>query len=326
MPELDRVAEQLGVPSASARETTVRELVQLRFDAFGEVRSRGVTPDQVPTPSGNKIRLLDGIPTVSAEDLDAQAVVDGIGQAGCLRVRSLFNPSQIESLKAGIDTAFAARESKRVADPWHQVFLPANCSDSQLSLIKVSRRACSNPDYGALLLADSPRMLQNFVEISESSGLTNLVHRFLGERPAISVNKATLRVVSRDIAGGDWHQDGSFMGTPLQTLNSWIPLSDCGQTAPGMDLVPLRLDGLVPTGELGAWFPWSVSPREVRDAAQDTPIVRPVFEAGDILLFDELMLHRTAATQGLSSDRYAIECWWFAPSGYPLETQVPLLV
>ena len=48
------------------------------------------------------------------------------------------------------------------------------------------------------------------------------------------------------------------------------------------------------------------------------------FAAGDVLLFDELMLHRTACAEGMTHERYAIESWFFAPAfGYG--TQVPLL-
>ena len=39
--------------------------------------------------------------------------------------------------------------------------------------------------------------------------------------------------------------------------------------------------------------------------------MRPVFAPGDALLFDELLLHRTAAA-ARTQDRYAIESWFFA--------------
>ena len=44
--------------------------------------------------------------------------------------------------------------------------------------------------------------------------------------------------------------------------------------------------------------------------------MRPVFEAGDALLFDHLFLHRTAVDPGMTRDRYAVEAWFLAPSTY----------
>jgi hypothetical protein len=54
-------------------------------------------------------------------------------------------------------------------------------------------------------------------------------------------------------------------------------------------------------------------------------IVRPRFEPGDALLFDHLMLHRTASEPSMTKRRYAIETWFFAPSAYP-DGQVPLVI
>jgi hypothetical protein len=52
-------------------------------------------------------------------------------------------------------------------------------------------------------------------------------------------------------------------------------------------------------------------------------VVRPIFEAGDALLFDDFNLHSTAVTEGMRNSRYAIESWFFAPSTYP-HSQVPV--
>ena len=52
-------------------------------------------------------------------------------------------------------------------------------------------------------------------------------------------------------------------------------------------------------------------------------VVRPVFDAGDALLFNQLTLHRTGVSPEMTRDRYAVEAWFFAPSTYPHE-QVPI--
>ena len=58
--------------------------------------------------------------------------------------------------------------------------------------------------------------------------------------------------------------------------------------------------------------------------APDAPPVRPLFHAGDALLFDDLFLHRTAIDPSMTRPRYAIESWFFAPTDYP-KGQVPLV-
>ena len=46
-------------------------------------------------------------------------------------------------------------------------------------------------------------------------------HQYLGERPALSANKCTLRRVPVDTAT-NWHQDGAFLGEEMRTLNLWL--------------------------------------------------------------------------------------------------------
>ncbi len=101
----------------------------------------------------------------------------------------------------------------------------------------------------------------------ERAGLTQVITDYLGERPTISVQKCTLRKVDPD-AGHGWHQDGAFMGD-VRALNVWLSLSRCGDESPGMDIVPRRLDHIVPTGTEGALFDWSVSPQVAEEAAGD---------------------------------------------------------
>ena len=81
----------------------------------------------------------------------------------------------------------------------------------------------------------------------------------------------------------------------VRALNVWLSLSHCGDDAPGLDIVPRRLDADRADRDrgrdlrlVGRRRPW----RE--EAAGDEGPVRPIFEPGDVLLFDELCLHSTA--------------------------------
>ena len=75
---------------------------------------------------------------------------------------------------------------------------------------------------------------------SAQAGLPELVEGYLGEPPLIAGDKTTLRKAEPTV-GGAWHQDGKFMGE-VKALNLWLSLSHCGDEAPGLDLVPRRLD------------------------------------------------------------------------------------
>jgi hypothetical protein len=168
--------------------------------------------------------------------------------------------------------------------------------------------------------ADSPRLMFEMLETFEQVGLRRVAREYLGEPPAISMQKCTLRKQvppeSGPIVRG-WHQDGIFLGD-VRALNVWLSLSHCGDDAPGLDLVPRRLDHLVPTrNEEGSLLKWSVAQETAEEAAGDLDILRPIFEPGDVMLFDELYLHATAADLSMSKPRYAIESWFFGPSAYP---------
>ena len=104
---------------------------------------------------------------------------------------------------------------------------------------------------GGILTADSPRLLFELVA-DLPRGRSRLPHRHhLGERPALSAKKCTLRRVDPNTVG-DWHQDGAFLGNGIHTVNVWLSLSHCGRDAPGMDILPRHLDSVVGTGANGA--------------------------------------------------------------------------
>ncbi len=163
----------------------------------------------------------------------------------------------------------------------------------------------------------------NVLSAFEGAGLSAVIREYLGERPAISAQKTTLRkALPGFIDSGAWHQDGAFLGD-VRALNVWLALSHCGVDAPGLDIVPRRIDHIVETGTEGSWADWSVSQAMAEESAGDAQIVRPVFRPGDILLFDDLFLHKTAAEPEMSRPRYAVECWFFDASAFP-DSYVPL--
>jgi hypothetical protein len=303
-----------------------RRLVPLRHLAFDELVNAGV--DAAPAEaSAEEVPCRNGIPTVQPSELTAAKLRRAISTGGCLLVPGLVPEKRIDPLIEDIDRAIegydahAGGTSVEKTIPWFEPFEPMERYRN--GMIPGKREAVRAG--GGAWTTDSPRGLFDLLEVFDETNLNEVVTGFLGERPVLSMNKCTLRRVPLDTLHAAWHQDGAFLGRPIRTLNVWIALTHCGDDAPGLDILPRRLDGIVQTGTEGSIFPWAVARDKVMEAAEGTPVCRPIFEPGDALLFDELFLHRTACEREMTRERYAIETWMFAPSVYPGK-QVPLVV
>ena len=168
---------------------------------------------------------------------------------------------------------------------------------------------------GGVLAADSPRLSFEMLELFGAAGLPALVAGYLGEPAVLSVHKTTLRKAEPTV-GGAWHQDGAFMGD-VKALNLWLSLSRCGDLAPGLDIVPRRVDHVVIDHD--AMLDVELTRAKAKEAAGDVPIIRPVFEPGDALFFDELFLHQTGSDPAMPNPRFAIESWFFGGSAFPAD-------
>jgi len=287
-------------------------LVQLRHDAFESLPQSNGLADWPPTAPD----LFPDVelPEVAPKDFTAATLRSGILRHGCLVVRGLVPDARVRQLRNDIEatmTAFESRErdAKTNPSPWFAPFETGpDCTLKQVRPWVTGG--------GGVWTVDSPRALYDTLETFDEIGLADPLTGYLGERPALSVKKWTLRKVPVT-SGTNWHQDGAFLGEGIRTVNCWLTLSRCGDEAPGLDIVPRRMPEILPTGTDGAIFDWSVGDGVVERVAGGGGVVRPILEAGDAMFFDERFLHRTAADPSMKHDRYAIESWFFAPSRYP---------
>ena len=275
--------------------------------------------------SAASYEVKGGLPELAAADLDAEAIRSAFLGYGCLLVRGLMPADPAAELRAGIDRALEQRDAfaegagAEQTTPWFEPFEPArgySTEGADWNRIKAGS--------GAVWASDSPRMMFELLEAFEGAGILSVATDYLGERPAFSMNKSVLRRTPPDTLGA-WHQDGAFLGEGIRTLNVWLALSECGERAPSLDVVPRRFDEVLETGTEGAAFPWSVSNQLADELLGGTTAPRPVFGPGDALLFDHLCLHRTGTAAGMDETRYATETWCFASSAFPDEL-VPLVV
>jgi hypothetical protein len=319
----NRHFEAIALLSAANRASCDGEtealLVRLRHQAFAHV-PRSEPERAWPPPLADPFPNVTGQPPEIVPSQLTDAVLGGaLLHHGCLLVRGLVSESQASELVEDTDRSFNARqadgspESAVDTRPW---FVPFDPDPGYTPLNDTLRKF--HIDAGAVLAAESPRSLFHIIEAYEEDRLIDAIEGYLGERPAISLNKCVLRHTAFLEPGNPtWHQDGAFLGAGVRSVDAWLSLSHCGgdTDTPGLEILPLRLHEILDTGQE---FPANAVTRAQVDAvAGDTPILRPLFAPGDGLLFDERFLHRTGVDPDMRGERRAIETWFFAPSSFP---------
>ena len=312
---LERIEAEIAELTARNRERRDSELerriLKLRhLDGVGLLQAANGGGVPAAAAAAPPVRA-SGLAELDPAALTPELVRGAILGHGCALVRGLVSREEAERLADGIDRVFDARDEHGVdghdPDGYYEAFEP----EPPYGIMERSFVA----DAGDAFAGDSPKLMFDTLEAFERARLRELVTGYLGERPALSVNKCVLRRVRPD-SGSAWHQDGAFLGD-VRALNIWLSLSRCGDEAPGLDIVPRRIDEIVETGTEGAFFNWSVSPAVAARAAGEAGVVRPIFEPGDALLFDDRFLHATATDPSMTKTRYAVESWFFAPSAFP---------
>jgi hypothetical protein len=254
-----------------------RRLLRLRHLAGLRLLDAPERPPEYAAADEARLPTGDGLPEIAPADLTPGLLRAGILRDGCLLVRGLVARDDALELAAEIDRAFAAREAfdagRAPAPGYYEEFAPE-------PPFEVAVRPWIK-EGGGILAVDAPKLACRMLDLFEGAGLPRLVEGYLGEAPLLSVHKTTLRKADPSV-GGAWHQDGAFMGD-ARALNLWLSLSRCGDEAPGLDLVPRRLDEIVVAHE--AMLDVELTRAKAREAAGDLEILRPIFEPGDALFF-----------------------------------------
>jgi hypothetical protein len=289
-----------------------RRVLRLRHLAGIQLLDRAPAGPDYAAPSFDALPDGSSPPEVTPEDLTPELLRAGILRHGCLLVRGLVDTDDALRLAEGIDRAFEARSAlasgRSAPEGYYEEFTPEPPYPpiGTRSWIEIG---------GGVLAVDSPKLMFGMLEAFERGGVPGVVQGYLGERAAISAQKCTLRKAEPQVPGC-WHQDGKFLGE-VRSLNLWLSLSRCGDEAPGLDIVPRRIDHVLEAGTEDTIFEIQVPQATVEEAAGDLGILRPIFEPGDALFFDELFLHQTGSDPQMPKPRYAIESWFFGPSAFP---------
>jgi hypothetical protein len=288
-----------------------RRLVELRHAAFGELPRTPGRPEW-PPEFADPFPDRSGIVEITRKELSGDVLGGAITHHGCLRVNGLLHEATAARLRDRIEDAFQARAR-------HDRGETENVAAAYVPYAPGQRKARVFASDLFIRVADAPEALCDLVDVFTATGVRRAVSEYLAERPAAIANKWILRRSPTGVALGDFHQDGAFLGEGIRTVDCWIALSHCGPGTgrPAIDLVPARMDRVLPAGE-NATFTWSLAEETVRGTIPDVAIESPVFRPGDALFFDERLVHRTSVGTNLET-RYAIESWFVAPSSYPAQ-------
>jgi hypothetical protein len=283
-----------------------RQLLRLRAQAF--LKKQQKLPVQAISssePEGDKY----GLPVIQAADLDVQTLRQVFAEYGALHVRGLLDPSGVDFMKEVIDRALAADTAACTGAPAEETFPWFEAFEKPLEHTRSHVRST-----GSMLAADSPRAAFHLLNMFYDLKIDRLLMELFGERAGLSVEKTSLRRVYPWPAPSDWHQDGKFLGSTIRSVNVWLTLSDSGVDAPGLEIVPKRLNHILQTD--GVEFEYTVSDAIVQRQFPGA-MIRPEFKAGDALLFDHFLIHRTWSIANMTKVRYALESWFFPPSSSP---------
>jgi len=334
--EIERLTKRCCVTDS------VEALVQLRdFRVTGGLallsNRRGASNAPCPPIAADPFPLLPlgALPEIPASELSLEILAGAILHHGSLIVRGFAEAGLAEGFRHQIDRVFVAA---------HEFLALGEGTDTEgvKSESETDRRWFSLSEDIALHLAHrqigflrqtgsifthlSPTMSHALSAFFADRNLKPLLTSYFGDAPCTSLRKSVLRCAEPPERQADWHQDGAFMTADIKSLNLWLALSECGDgtTRPGIDIVPRRLTGIIPTGTNGAFFEWSVSRKTIDERFEQSPPVRPHFEEGDAVFFDHLNLHATSYDPAFTEPRYAIETWFFASSCHAAN-QLPVL-
>ena len=190
-------------------------LVNLRHESFFHHVPTSSLASWPPRPN-DLYADQPGIPEIDHRDFTATNVASGVFNHGSIIVRNMLTAAQVSLMRDSIiqtyaqhDKAMAGAPETETA-PWFVPFSPAPQEGTKVTL-ELERGWYRQG--GAELAADSPRGLFNLINCLQDAGITDMVTEYLGERPALSVRKTSLRQIPKDHnAENGWHQDGAFLG------------------------------------------------------------------------------------------------------------------
>jgi ectoine hydroxylase-related dioxygenase (phytanoyl-CoA dioxygenase family) len=287
---------------------TDEHLARLRRDAalqVAEIR----TAENLEFPAVDLFAGTTGLPEIEATRLTAAHLASGILHHGALLVRGAVDAEHLAVMTTYLDNKEAATRAT------------AHLESDEARKRQLDEGARETMRKGLPRMMCTPSALFEIIEMYKDVGLGRIIEEYLGERPVLLADRIRL-TRQRGGVGLPWHQDAAFYGGVFRAVNVWLAISPCGTDAPGLSIVPRRMSGVCAVGP-GETLPLALSygerftPELVEQFAAGREVANPEFRPGDVLLFDELTLHRTSPRTWKFPYRDSAVTWFLAPSRLP---------
>lgn len=106
-----------------------------------------------------------------------------------------------------------------------------------------------------------------------------------------------------------FHQD--LKAFSRRCINTWVPLTHAGKSAPGLELLPVFVEGLLPArGKSSSHYALhglEIAVDDISAAFPGAAMWQPVMEPGDFLMFLGSTVHRTHLTADMRRTRRSLE-------------------
>ena len=155
----------------------------------------------------------------------------------------------------------------------------------------------------------------------ERSKLPEITRQYFTEGSVCPYQYCVVRYQRLDLKHQSYrfHQDGSYHSRKPEDhlgLTIWIPLTDCGEDAPTLQLYPRHIHTILPLPD-GVQSPCLFCEEDTVLERFRGKLWQPVMSAGDVLVFDHFVVHRTYITRHMTRERQSADVRLFPKESVP---------
>ena len=206
-----------------------------------------------------------------------------IAEQGCFVLRGLFDPRAIASIRERVDRLAQTLDDRLARD---------DLGDFEDFAASAAFQAGHLPETQI-----GPE--QMWLDLTTGSPYDKIAKKVFGCRSRdFALRRSVLSGQQNPLA---FHQDGFFMGA-APSFNFWTPLQDVGVDAPGLEVVVASGSPLIASVDVAERVTSYVERTYGRQSYWS-----PMLMAGDALVFNSMMFHRTQSSAQMSKIRYSLE-------------------
>lgn len=249
------------------------------------------------------------LPDFFPEELTPERVTESFNTYGCLLVRQLIPVTWRQGLEELAESAFAVAANKYAKGQ-----MPPHIYQYYYRHGHVIPEGEAEAPYA-----------QSLLNLIGSPLMGQIIRPILGEQSLL----LPYAVITRQgpalpHAPLPFHQDADFIGTDPLMFTCWVPLTPCGEDAPGLEIVPIPqpfwlhqpLMSRYIEGENSNYAISGINSLGLSERFGARDFWRPVMEPGDALFFTHLIIHRTWSLPTMVHTRQNIS-FRLAHASYP---------